>query len=104
MALVAAPPRYELIWCHEPQSRLSPHIATAELLPDFWKRVLGNTRVFTMSKAERYRLYPHWPMPACTGSEYYLLAEGNKLVATGCFAPKEAAVVLGQLRALLRSR
>lgn len=69
------------------------------------ERNLPRTAIVAMPAAERYRRYAGFPVPACSGTEYFLLAHGQRLIAFGCLDKTTAAAALQNMRrALARDR
>jgi len=94
----SAPFMYELLLA-APNARLDERIA------GLLERNLPEVTLTAILPAERYRKYPHFPVGACSGNEYFLLAHGKRLIAFGCIDDSSAAAELGKIRrALIRER
>ncbi len=90
-----APVAYELIVADESG-------APAERVGGLLDRNLPGVAVSALVPAERYRRYPYFPVAACSGSEYFLVAHGKRLIAFGCVDDSSAAAELGKIRRALR--
>lgn len=90
----SAPAAYELLLAGE---STVPSDRVAGLL----ERNLPQVAIVALLSAERYRQYAHFPVAACKGTEYFLLAHGKRLIAFGCFDDSTAAPELQKIRLAL---
>lgn len=67
-------------------------------LAELFERQLPAAEIRSMAWQQRYRQYPHFPVTACTGEEYFALADGRRLVAFGCLNRENAAIEARRLR------
>ncbi|MFZ5630522.1 MAG: hypothetical protein ACOY5B_15425 [Spirochaetota bacterium] len=90
----SAPAAYELLLASE---KVSPADRVAGLL----ERNLPRVAIIGVAPAERYRRYAQFPVAACTGTEYFLIAHGKRLIAFGCLDDASAAAELQKIRLAL---
>lgn len=95
---LSAPPTYELLIA-------APNAAPADRVAGLLERNLPEVALSGILPAERYRKYARFPVAACSGREYYLLAHGKRLIAFGCIDDASATTELQKIRrALARDR
>ncbi|GAB4425746.1 MAG: hypothetical protein OHK0011_07080 [Turneriella sp.] len=91
-----APAAYELLLASD--SAVPP-----ERVAGLLERNLPQLVIIPLSPAERYRQYAHFPVGACTGTEYFLLAHGKRLIAIGCLDDSSAATEVQKIRRALQA-
>lgn len=69
-----------------------------ERIADFLERNLPQSRLVAMPAQTRYQKFPHFPVPACKGVEYYLIAFGKRLIAFGCLSADAEAIAIEAMR------
>jgi hypothetical protein len=92
----SAPTAYELL-LESPSARLPERVG------GLLERNLPQVKITPILPAQRYREYAHFPVPACNGNEYYLLAHGKRLIAFGCLCESSAAAEFQKIRRALRA-
>lgn len=90
----SAPVAYEMLLAAEPA-------APSEQVAGLLERNLPQVSITVLSPADRYRQYPHFPVTACMGTEYFVLAHGQRLIAFGCLAKSSAAAEVLKIRRAL---
>ncbi len=92
----SAPASYELLI-------EAPHALISERLSGFLERNLPEVAVVSVLPGERYRKFAQFPVSACTGSEYFLIAHGKRLIAFGCMDDASVATEFMKIRRALQS-
>jgi hypothetical protein len=92
----SAPTAYELLL--ESQTVTLP-----DRVGGLLERNLPQVKITPILPAQRYREYAQFPVPACNGDEYFLLAHGKRLIAFGCLRDSSAAAEVQKIRRALQA-
>lgn len=93
-ALAAEPAKYQMILS---ATRGQNDRQLAELIG----RQLPEVEIRSLSLAQRYRQYPHFPVAACTGEEFFALGYGRRLVAFGCLTRENVAIEVRRVKSAI---